>query len=46
MKRFKNIEYNNKEKFEKQLKPIQNDINNAKIVFRKLRFLNKLGLEA
>ena len=43
LKRLKNVEVINKKQFEKQLKPIENDITNHNAnAFRKIRFLNKL----
>ena len=43
LKRLKNVEAINKKQFEKQLKPIENDITNPNAnAFRKIRFLNKL----
>ena len=47
MKTLKNVENINKKQLEKQLKHIENDINNANTkTFKKLRFLNRLGTGA
>ena len=46
MKTLKNVKDINKIQLKKQLKPIENDINNKNMrAFKKLRFFNKLSLE-
>ena len=43
LKTLKNVEDKNKKQLEKQLKPIENDIYNAKKkAFKKIRYLNKI----